>query len=99
MHDLRTYFDVMDGTVKAVDGVSFGVHRGGSIGIVGESGCGKSTLARTLIGLQKPTSGGISFQGRSLVGLDEDGWRQVRREIQMVFQDPLASLDPRMTVG
>ncbi|AXQ31196.1 ATP-binding cassette domain-containing protein [Solimonas sp. K1W22B-7] len=85
--------------LRAVEEVNFDLAPGETLGIVGESGCGKSTLARTLVGLQRVTSGGIIFNGRPLQNLDEEGWRAVRRDIQMVFQDPLASLDPRMTVG
>ncbi|MGQ0530064.1 MAG: ATP-binding cassette domain-containing protein, partial [Panacagrimonas sp.] len=87
------------GWLKAVDGVDFNLAAGETLGIVGESGCGKSTLARALAGLQDVTSGGIQYQGRNMTDLDEDQWRPLRREIQMVFQDPLASLDPRMTIG
>jgi oligopeptide transport system ATP-binding protein len=88
-----------DGLLRAVDDMHFDVQPGEALGIVGESGCGKSTLARTLVGLQRPTAGGIVLGGRDVVRLDEKGWRPLRREIQMVFQDPLASLDPRMTVA
>lgn len=87
------------GWLKAVDGVDFNLAAGETLGIVGESGCGKSTLARALAGLQPVTAGGIEYGGRNLARLDVAGWRPLRREIQMVFQDPLASLDPRMTIG
>jgi oligopeptide transport system ATP-binding protein len=86
------------GALRAVDDVHFDVHRGQALGIVGESGCGKSTLARALVGLQPVRTGGIVLGGRDLARLDEAQWRPLRREIQMVFQDPLASLDPRFTV-
>jgi len=87
------------GVLRAVEEVNLDIQPGETLGIVGESGCGKSTLARALIGLQPITAGGISYRGQELSKLDEEGWRAIRREIQMVFQDPLASLDPRMTVG
>ena len=85
--------------LKAVDGVSFDLYPGETLGVVGESGCGKSTLARALIGLVTATSGKILWQGRNLAGLDDKGFRDVRRDVQMIFQDPLASLNPRMTIG
>ena len=88
-----------DGLLRAVDDLHFDLHAGEALGIVGESGCGKSTLARALVGLQASSAGGIVLDGRDLARLDEKGWRPIRREIQMVFQDPLASLDPRMTVA
>jgi oligopeptide/dipeptide ABC transporter ATP-binding protein len=87
------------GTVCAVDGVSFEVRRGETLGIVGESGCGKSTLARTLLRLIKPTAGEIEFDGTDLCALDQRALRAMRREMQMIFQDPFASLDPRLKVG
>jgi oligopeptide transport system ATP-binding protein len=86
-------------TIKAVDGVSFDVHRGEILGIVGESGCGKSTLARAILGLVRAQSGQVAWLGEDLLGLDEESFRKKRRDIQMVFQDPSGSLDPRMTVG
>jgi oligopeptide/dipeptide ABC transporter ATP-binding protein len=87
------------GHVKAVDGVSFDLHRGETLGVVGESGCGKSTLGRLLMGLEVATEGSIKLLGRELVGLSRRQMRQVRRDIQIVMQDPYSSLDPRMTVG
>ena len=87
------------GRIQAVDDLHFNLHAGETLGIVGESGCGKSTLARALVGLQRVTAGGIVYRGQDLAPLDDAGWRPYRREIQMIFQDPAASLDPRMTVG
>ena len=87
------------GVVRAIDEINFNLYAGETLGIVGESGCGKSTLARALVGLQPATSGALNFDGRDLTRLDEAAWRTLRREIQIVFQDPLSSLDPRMSIG
>jgi oligopeptide transport system ATP-binding protein len=85
--------------LKAVDGVSFDIAAGETLGIVGESGCGKSTLARAMLNLIPATSGSIVWQGRELYGASPAVWQGVRKSVQMIFQDPLASLDPRMTIG
>ncbi|AIS00342.1 ABC transporter ATP-binding protein [Streptomyces glaucescens] len=87
------------GAVKAVDGVDFTLDRGETLGIVGESGCGKSTVAKMLVGLERPTSGAIRYKGEDVTRLSGRALRAVRRNIQMVFQDPYTSLNPRMTVG
>jgi oligopeptide transport system ATP-binding protein len=87
------------GRVRAVDGVSLTVKQGETLGLVGESGCGKSTLCRAILQLLRPTSGSVRFEGRELVGLKGRGMRPMRREMQMIFQDPYASLNPRHRVG
>ncbi|GAA2601422.1 dipeptide ABC transporter ATP-binding protein [Streptomyces axinellae] len=87
------------GAVKAVDGISFDLYPGETLGIVGESGCGKSTVAKLLMNLEKPTSGTILYKGEDITRLSGRALREVRRNIQMVFQDPYTSLNPRMTVG
>ncbi|MDZ4819772.1 MAG: ATP-binding cassette domain-containing protein [Planctomycetota bacterium] len=85
--------------VKAVDGVSFTVHEGETLGLVGESGCGKSTTARAVLNLIRPTAGEVSWEGERIEGLSEQRMRPFRQQMQMIFQDPFASLNPRMTVG
>ncbi|MBE1874651.1 ABC transporter ATP-binding protein [Myceligenerans pegani] len=87
------------GTVKAVDGVSFGLDRGRTLGLVGESGSGKSTLARVLVGIETPTSGQVLLDGQDVARLSRAGRKQLRRDVQMVFQDPYTALNPRMSVG
>ncbi|MDR6226213.1 ABC transporter ATP-binding protein [Desmospora profundinema] len=87
------------GEVRAVDDVSFSVRTGETLGIVGESGCGKSTTGRAILRLEEPTAGDIRFEGTSLLSLGVEAMRRMRRELQMVFQDPFASLNPRKTAG
>ncbi|MDP9284422.1 MAG: dipeptide ABC transporter ATP-binding protein [Actinomycetota bacterium] len=105
--DLTKHFPVRSGALRrsakevvhAVDGVSLEVHRGETLGIVGESGCGKSTLGRMLVRLHRPTSGTVRFRGVDITSLSKRQLRPVRRELQMIFQDPYASLNPRKRVG
>jgi peptide/nickel transport system ATP-binding protein/oligopeptide transport system ATP-binding protein len=93
------FFRRQVGAVQAVDGVSFDVLRGETLGLVGESGCGKSTTARLLLRLMDPTSGSINFEGREIANIKGDELKALRREMQMIFQDPYSSLNPRKTVG
>jgi len=106
IENLKKYYPVTRGLlsrhvadVRAVDGVSFYLVEGETLGLVGESGCGKSTLGRTLLLLEKPTGGKIIYQGADITEWDKRQLKELRKEAQMIFQDPQASLDPRMTVG
>ncbi|WP_029421003.1 ABC transporter ATP-binding protein [Alicyclobacillus macrosporangiidus] len=103
--DLKTYYPIRSGVlqrvtgyVRAVDGVSFTIEDGETLGLVGESGSGKSTTGRSILRLTEPTGGEVWFQGKNLLRLDEREMRPMRRHLQIIFQDPYASLDPRMTV-
>ena len=99
VRDLRVHFQVPRGVVRAVDGVRLDLRPGETLGLVGESGCGKSTVARAIVALVPATSGDIRFRGESLIGLSRGQMRPLRRHLQMVFQDPYASLNPRMTIA
>lgn len=106
VNDLKKYYPVTAGLlarhvadVKAVDGVSFHIDEGETVGLVGESGCGKSSLGRTILRLEEPTGGSIFFHGEDITKWRKNRLKQLRKEAQMVFQDPESSLDPRMTIG
>ncbi len=106
VRDLKKHFPIRGGvlsrvvaSVKAVDGVSFAIHRGEVLGLVGESGSGKTTVGRTLLRLIEPTGGRIFFDGQEITGIPRNALRPFRRRMQIIFQDPFSSLNPRMTVG
>ncbi|GIV95768.1 MAG: ABC transporter ATP-binding protein [Herpetosiphonaceae bacterium] len=107
VRDLKMHFPITSGiifrrtvgTVKAVDGLNFSVRRGETLGLVGESGCGKSTTGRAILQLHRPTGGQVLFKGQDLTKVDGSELRRMRRHLQIIFQDPYASLNPRMTVG
>jgi oligopeptide transport system ATP-binding protein len=107
VQNLKMYFPVTQGIlfqrvvgqVKAVDDVTFTINRGETLGLVGESGCGKTTTGRCILQLTKPTAGQIIFEGRDITQLDNNALRDVRKRIQVIFQDPYSSLNPRMTIG
>lgn len=96
---LKKYFDVPNGTLHAVDDVSFKIEKGTTMGVVGESGCGKSTLGTTLIHLQESTGGKILFEGRDVTHLDKKELRTYREDVQIIFQDPYSSLNPRYNIA
>ena len=106
VEDLKKHFPVKKGLLRrtvgqvlALDGVSFAIGRGETLGLVGESGCGKSTLARTVLRLIEPTAGAIKVGGRDITHLRKRELRPYRREMQIIFQDPFSSLNPRMSAG
>lgn len=96
---MRGFFQKQVGAVQAVDGLNFDIYKGETLGLVGESGCGKSTTGRAILQLLKPTAGEVIFNDRDLTKIDKNELRRTRRHMQMIFQDPQASLNPRMTVG
>ncbi len=106
VENLKQHFPITQGIlhravghIRAVDGVSLDIHKGETLGLVGESGCGKTTLGRTILQLYKPTEGDVYFEGRNLLELSPEELRRTRKGMQIIFQDPYASLNPRMTVG
>ena len=99
VNHLKKYFSVPAGMLHAVDDISFTIDNGKTLGVVGESGCGKSTMGRAILRLHEPTSGEVYFQGKDVLSLDKKGMKQLRRDMQIIFQDPYASLNPRMTVS
>jgi oligopeptide/dipeptide ABC transporter ATP-binding protein len=99
IRDLVKYFPVGTGIVHAVDGVSFSIEEGETLGLVGESGCGKSTTGRVIIRLTEATSGSVLYQGQDILALKKTKITSLRKEMQIIFQDPFSSLDPRKTVG
>lgn len=98
VENLCKYFRAGKGQLKAVDGLSFDIYRGETLGLVGESGCGKSTAGRTILRLYEPTAGNVLFEGENIYNLAGSKLKEIRRDMQMIFQDPYASLDPRMNV-
>ena len=107
VRDLKMHFPITQGiiiqrqvgAIRAVDGITFDIVRGETLGLVGESGCGKSTTGRAMLQLYRPTAGEVYFEEQSLTEMKGESLRKMRRRMQMIFQDPYASLNPRMTVG
>ena len=96
---LKKYFTTPKGTLHAVDDVNFSIRTGETLGVVGESGCGKSTMGRAILRLHEPTSGKVYFEGRDILGYNKKQLKDLRKDMQIIFQDPFASLNPRMTVS
>lgn len=96
---LKKYFNTPSGTLHAVDDVTFTLNRGKTLGVVGESGCGKSTMGRSILRLIEPTSGSVRFEGEDILGYGKKRLKALRKDMQIIFQDPFASLNPRMTVA
>ena len=99
VENLKKYFQTPGGTLHAVDGVSFTLHSGSTLGVVGESGCGKSTMGRAILRLHEPTSGKVIFDGTDVTACSKRELKQLRERMQIIFQDPFASINPRMTVS
>lgn len=99
VQDLCKYYDVPAGTLKAVDHVSFAVERGKTLGLVGESGCGKTTIGRLIVGSQRPTTGSILFEDRNIATMKPHELHELHNDMQLIFQDPYSSLNPRMSVS
>ena len=97
--DLKKYFKTAKGNLHAVDGVNLAIPKGNTLGVVGESGCGKSTLGRTLLRMIEPTGGEVLYNGENILGYSKHKMKQMRKKMQIIFQDPYASLNPRMTVS